>query len=43
MNEILHFPKDGKPHFEPNQWQILSWDQDEGGIPDLEHGPVIEL
>ena len=39
MNEILHFPKDGKPHFAPNQWQILSWDQDEGGIPDLEHGP----
>ena len=38
MNTILHFPKDGKPSLAPNEWQTLSWDQDEGGIPDLQHG-----
>ena len=36
--QILHFPKDGKPSYAENEWQVLSWDQDEGGIPDLEHG-----
>ena len=40
--EILHFPKGGKPSLAPNQWQVWSGDQekgeDEGGLPDLEHG-----
>jgi uncharacterized protein (DUF934 family) len=36
--EILHFPKDGKPSLAPNEWQIWSGSQDEGGLPDLEHG-----
>jgi len=36
--EILHFPKGGKPTLTPNEWQTWSGDQDEGGLPDLEHG-----
>ena len=40
--EILHFPKGGKPSLAPNEWQVWSGDQnkseDEGGLPDLEHG-----
>jgi len=43
--EILHFPKDGKPTLAPNEWQVWNGDQDksedEGGnftLPDLEHG-----
>ena len=36
--EILHFPKGGKPTLAPNEWQIWSGSQDEGGLPDLEHG-----
>jgi len=36
--EILHFPKDGKPSLAPNEWQVWSSNQDEGGLPDLEHG-----
>ena len=40
--EILHFPKGGKPTLAPNEWQVWSGDpdksEDEGGLPDLEHG-----
>ena len=43
--EILHFPKDGKPTLAPNEWQVWSGDleksKDEGANltpPDLEHG-----
>ena len=36
--QILHFPKDGKPILVSNQWLIWSGSQDEGGLPDLEHG-----
>jgi len=35
---ILHFPKGGKPSLAPNEWQVWSGSQDEGGLPDLEHG-----
>lgn len=37
-NQILHFPKGGKPTLAPNEWLIWSGSQDEGGLPDLEHG-----
>ena len=36
--EILHFPKGGKPALASNEWQVWSGSQDEGGLPDLEHG-----
>ena len=36
--EIVHFPKGGKPALAQNEWQIWSDSQDEGGLPDLEHG-----
>jgi uncharacterized protein (DUF934 family) len=36
--EILHFPKGGKPSLASNEWQVWSGSQDEGGLPDLEHG-----
>ena len=36
--EILHFPKGGKPTLAPNEWQVWSGSQDEGGLPDLDHG-----
>ena len=36
--DILHFPKGGKPQLAANEWQIWSDSQDEGGLPDLEHG-----
>jgi uncharacterized protein (DUF934 family) len=36
--EVLHFPKSGQPSLAPNDWQIWSGSQDEGGLPDLEHG-----
>ena len=36
--EIVHFPKDGKPTLAKNEWQIWGGSQDEGGLPDLEHG-----
>lgn len=36
--EILHFPKGGKPSLAPNEWQVWSGSEDEGGLPDLEHG-----
>ena len=37
-HKILHFPKGGKPTLVPNEWQVWSGSQDEGGLPDLEHG-----
>ena len=43
--EILHFPKGGKPTLAPNEWQVWSGDQDKGedeggnfALPDFEHG-----
>jgi len=36
--QILHFPKGQKPNLGPNEWLIWSGSQDEGGLPDLEHG-----
>lgn len=36
--EILHFPKGGKPSLASNEWQVWGGSQDEGGLPDLEHG-----
>ena len=42
MNQqIISFPKDGKPTLIPNEWQVWDGNQtfsDEDGIPDLEHG-----
>jgi uncharacterized protein (DUF934 family) len=36
--KILHFPKGGKPTLANNEWLVWSGSQDEGGLPDLEHG-----
>ena len=36
--QVLHFPKGQQPSFAPNEWLIWSSSQDEGGLPDLEHG-----
>jgi len=36
--EILHFPKGGKPVLAQNEWQVWGGSQDEGGLPDLDHG-----
>ena len=36
--QIIRFPKDGKPSLALNEWQVWNGEQDEGGIPDLEHG-----
>ena len=36
--DILHFPKGGKPTLAPNEWLIWNNSQDEGGLPDLDHG-----
>jgi len=36
--QILHFPKGQKPNLAPNEWLIWNSSQDEGGLPDLEHG-----
>ena len=35
---MLHFPKGGKPSLAPKEWLVWSGSQDEGGLPDLEHG-----
>jgi uncharacterized protein (DUF934 family) len=37
-DQILHFPKGQKPSLAPNEWFIWNGSQDEGGLPDLEHG-----
>jgi len=36
--QILHFPKGQNPSLAPNEWLIWSGIQDEGALPDLEHG-----
>ena len=36
--QILHFPKGQQPSLGQNEWLIWSGSQDEGGLPDLEHG-----
>ena len=36
--EILHFPKGGTPTLAPNEWQVWGGSQDEGSLPDLDHG-----
>jgi uncharacterized protein (DUF934 family) len=39
MNQqIISFPKDGKPTLIANEWQVWDGERDEGDIPDLEHG-----
>ena len=39
MNQqIIYFPKDGKPTVVANEWQVWDGKRDEGGIPDLGHG-----
>jgi uncharacterized protein (DUF934 family) len=43
-DQILHFPKGGKPSLAPNEWLIWSGSQDEGAnltLPDLELGKVL--
>ena len=37
-SEIVYFPKGGKTALIPNEWQVWSGSQDEGGLPDLDHG-----
>jgi len=36
--EIIYFPKYGKPTLIANEWQVWDGEIYEGGIPDLEHG-----
>jgi uncharacterized protein (DUF934 family) len=36
--QVLLFPKDGKPILAPNEWLIWSDSQDEGSMPDIKHG-----
>ena len=39
MNQqIISFPKDGKPALIKNEWLVWDGERDEGGIPDLEYG-----
>lgn len=39
MNQqIIYYPKYGKPTVIANEWQVWDGERDEGGIPDLEHG-----
>jgi len=38
IQQIIYFPKDGKPTVAANEWQVWDGEHDEGGIPDLEHG-----
>lgn len=39
MNQqVIYFPKNGKPTIVTNEWQVWDGEQDEGGIPALEHG-----
>lgn len=41
-DQILHFPKGGKPSLAPNEWQVWSGNEnnseDEGNLPNLENG-----
>ena len=34
---IIRFPKGSQPSLIQNEWQVWNGEQDEGGIPDLEH------
>ena len=36
--QIIRFPKGSQPALIQNEWQVWNGEQDEGGIPDLEHG-----
>lgn len=36
--QVVHFPKGQKPSLASNEWLIWTGSQDEGGLPDLEHG-----
>ena len=36
--EILHFPKGGKPVLSSNEWGVWNGNYDEDGLPDIEHG-----
>ena len=36
--QIIYFPKNGKPTVIANEWQVWNGERDEGGISDLEHG-----
>ncbi len=36
--QVIRYPKGGQPSPIPNEWQVWNGEQDEGGIPDLEHG-----
>jgi uncharacterized protein (DUF934 family) len=36
--QVIRFPKGSQPTIIQNQWQVWNGEQDEGGIPDLEHG-----
>jgi uncharacterized protein (DUF934 family) len=36
--QIISFPINSRPSLIPNEWQVWDGEQDEGGIPDLEHG-----
>jgi uncharacterized protein (DUF934 family) len=36
--QILHYPKNGKPILAKNEWLIWSGSQDDSCLPDLEHG-----
>ncbi|MBU3598288.1 DUF934 domain-containing protein [Polynucleobacter bastaniensis] len=39
MNQqIISFPKNGKPTLITNEWQVWDGERDEGGIADSEHG-----
>ena len=35
---VIRFPKGSQPTIIQNQWKVWNGEQDEGGIPDLEHG-----
>jgi uncharacterized protein (DUF934 family) len=35
--QIIRFPKGGTPTLAPNEWHIWNGEQDEGGLPDLQH------
>jgi uncharacterized protein (DUF934 family) len=36
--QVVYFPKGQKPSLASNEWLIWTGSQDEGGLPDLEHG-----
>ena len=36
--QVICYPQGGQPSLIPNEWQAWNGEQDEGGIPDLEHG-----